>query len=169
GQQGIVKLGKLSDRALRGCLGKSVNTCLWVVGLMPLSLRTDYAFRVLIHLACNPDSRVTVRNITELQGISHNHLVKVVQHLCHAGIVQGTRGGTGGIRLAVSARNINVGHIMRLMETEKESPGACHPSGNNQCILGNACQFRHLIVQAVDAFMAFSDGMSLLDLTSGSG
>ena len=83
---------------------------------MRLSLHTDYALRVLILLACNPDSRVLIRNISELYVIFHNHLVKVLRHLCLSGIVQGTRG-----------------RIIGLMETGREFLGTCSPSDSTGC------------------------------------
>lgn len=134
---------------------------------MRLSLRTDYAFRVLIHLASNPDMRVTVRDISGLHGISHNHLVKVVNHLCHSGMVVGTRGRTGGIRLAMRPENINIGHVIRIMETAGEFTVCCQPSGEIRCLLVNACRFRRLIGQATDAFMAVLDAMNIQDIRAG--
>ena len=135
-----------------------------MVALMRLSLRTDYAFRVLIHLASNPDFRVTVRDISELHGISHNHLVKVVHHLCHFGMVAGTRGRTGGVRLAIPAENINVGDVIRIMETERKFLPNCETREDSQCLLADVCRLRHLTGRAVDAFMAVLDRMSIQDL-----
>ncbi|MCE2563196.1 Rrf2 family transcriptional regulator [Komagataeibacter sp. FNDCF1] len=133
---------------------------------MRFSLRTDYAFRVLIHLAGHPDIRVTVRDISGLHGISHNHLVKVVHHLCHCGMVTGTRGRTGGIRLAMPAASINVGDVIRAMETEREFPADCEFHASNRCILADVCRLRHVTAKAADAFMAVLDGISIRDLVT---
>ncbi|EGG78611.1 HTH-type transcriptional regulator nsrR [Gluconacetobacter sp. SXCC-1] len=135
---------------------------------MRLTLRTDLAFRVLIHLArhARAQDRVTVSHISERHNLSHNHLVKVVKELCHHGILVGTRGRNGGIRLARHPKDINIGHIVRLMETEGEVMTGCAPLYGRPCVLADSCRLRHLIRQATDAFMVILDGMSVQDLLS---
>ncbi|GBQ66172.1 MULTISPECIES: RrF2 family transcriptional regulator [Komagataeibacter] len=135
---------------------------------MHLTLRTDYAFRVLIHLARHghTQNRMTIRHIAERHNISHNHLMKVVNDLCHHGLLVGTRGRNGGVSLARSPKDINVGHVIRLMETEGEVMTGCAPLQGSPCILADACRLRHLTRQATDAFMAILDGMSVHDLLS---
>ncbi|GBQ09121.1 Rrf2 family transcriptional regulator [Komagataeibacter rhaeticus] len=132
--------------------------------LMRLSLRTDYAFRVLIHLAANPDTRVTIRAISTLHRISHNHLMKVVHHLCLCGLVTGTRGRTGGIHLAMSPGHIMVGHVIRVMETQGEFMAGHAPSGNSRFLAADARPLCHLTARAMDAFMAVLEDMSIQDL-----
>ncbi|HND21099.1 MAG TPA: Rrf2 family transcriptional regulator, partial [Acidobacteriota bacterium] len=45
---------------------------------MHLTYRTDYSIRVLLYLALYPDRLVTTKEISEVYGISKNHLVRVV-------------------------------------------------------------------------------------------
>ena len=136
--------------------------------LMRLALRTDYAFRVLIHLARygQTQKRLTVQDISTQQNVSHNHLVKVVNELCRHGILTSSRGRNGGIRLAWHAKEINVGRIVRLMETEGDVIASCAPPQGSPCILAEACRFRCLTRDATNAFMAVLDGMTLHDLLS---
>jgi Rrf2 family nitric oxide-sensitive transcriptional repressor len=46
-----------------------------------LTTPTHYALRVMIFLGLHPDQRVTRQEIARHYGISHNHLMKVVQRL----------------------------------------------------------------------------------------
>ena len=135
---------------------------------MRLTLRTEHAFRVLIDLARHghTQNRMTVRHIAERHNVSHNHLVKVVNDLCHHGILVGTRGRNGGIRLARHPKDINIGHIVRLMETESEVMTGCAPLYGRPCVLADTCRLRHLTREATDAFMAILNGMSVQDLLS---
>ena len=48
---------------------------------MRLSRHTDYALRVLIHLAAHPDSLSSIAQISAAYRVSQNHLMKVVQGL----------------------------------------------------------------------------------------
>ncbi|WP_267128704.1 RrF2 family transcriptional regulator [Komagataeibacter medellinensis] len=104
--------------------------------------------------------------MAERHNISHNHLVKVVNDLCHHGLLVGTRGRNGGVSLARPPKDINVGHVIRLMETEGEIMAGCAPLHGRPCVLADACRLRHLARQATDAFMAVLDGMSVHDLLS---
>ncbi|WP_235450651.1 RrF2 family transcriptional regulator [Komagataeibacter europaeus] len=109
---------------------------------------------------------LTVRDISTQQNVSHNHLVKVVNELCRHGILTSSRGRNGGIRLAWHAKEINVGRIVRLMETEGDVISSCAPPQGRPCILVEACRFRCLTREATNAFMAILDGMTLHDLLS---
>jgi Rrf2 family nitric oxide-sensitive transcriptional repressor len=46
-----------------------------------LTRYTDYALRVLMHLAAKPDRLSSIRDIALSYGISQNHLMKVVHDL----------------------------------------------------------------------------------------
>ena len=48
---------------------------------MRLTLRTDYALRVLIQLALAPERLGSIRAIAAAYGISENHLMNVVHNL----------------------------------------------------------------------------------------
>ena len=61
---------------------------------------TDFAFRVLIYLALEPERRATISDIAGRYGVSKNHLMKVVNQLARAGIVTASRGRNGGLLLA---------------------------------------------------------------------
>ena len=80
---------------------------------MRLSKYTDYALRVLMHVALKDDELVQVADIAKSFGISRNHLTKVVHNLGAHGYLSTVQGRNGGVRLACPAREIKVGQVVR--------------------------------------------------------
>ena len=68
---------------------------------MHLTKFSDHTLRVLIYLALDQTRLVTIPIIADADGISENHLMKVVRQLACAGVVETTRGKGGGIHLAL--------------------------------------------------------------------
>src|SRR6185369_5566244 len=66
---------------------------------MRLTLHSDYALRLMMLLAMEPDQRHTIEEVARRYGISRNHLMKVAQTLVQAGFIGGLRGRGGGLRL----------------------------------------------------------------------
>lgn len=49
---------------------------------------TDYGLRALIYMASLPDGRMTsISEVTEVYGVSRNHMVKIINQLSRAGYV----------------------------------------------------------------------------------
>lgn len=67
---------------------------------MQLTSFTDYGLRALIYMASLPEGRMTsISEVTEVYGVSRNHMVKIINQLSRAGFVTAIRG-----KMAVSAR-----------------------------------------------------------------
>ena len=73
---------------------------------MQLTRFADYSLRVLMVLAHQQGASTTIREVAEAQGISENHLMKVVHTLGKRGYVKTTRGKGGGISLARDAAGL---------------------------------------------------------------
>ncbi|RFD18986.1 Rrf2 family transcriptional regulator [Komagataeibacter melaceti] len=131
---------------------------------MRLTLHTDFALRVLIYLGQNPDRRVSIHEIAEVYGISHNHLIKVVNHLSHGGVVHARRGRSGGLELAAGPRDIIIGDIVRRMETDMRPIASCEPANGRPCLLAGNCPLRGLLGRAVEAFLTVLDNTTLHDI-----
>jgi Rrf2 family transcriptional regulator, nitric oxide-sensitive transcriptional repressor len=125
---------------------------------MKLTKYTDYALRVLLHLGEQPEALSSISQIATAHKISRNHLMKIVRHLGQSGILETTRGRTGGIRLALSPDKINVGKVVRLCE------GKIQPADCTHCVLSPACSLTHVLDRATQAFFAVLDGATLADL-----
>ena len=87
---------------------------------MRLTAYTDYALRVLIRLALQPDRLTTIADIAKGYDISENHLMKVVHQLGVAGLIDTVRGRKGGLRLHKPPAAIGVGEVVRLMEPDMD-------------------------------------------------
>lgn len=125
---------------------------------MKLTRYTDYALRVLMHLAVQPDRLSSISSIAKAYGISQNHLVKVVQDLRVAGFVAAVRGRSGGIRLGRPASEINVGQVVRHTE------GGFDLVDCGSCLIAPACALTAALHRALAAFMDVLDGYTLADL-----
>lgn len=64
---------------------------------MQLTSFTDYGLRALIYMASLPQGQMTsISEVTEVYGMSRNHMVKIINQLSRAGYVTAVRGKTGG-------------------------------------------------------------------------
>lgn len=133
---------------------------------MRLTLQTDYALRMMMHLAVMDGELVTIGDVAETFRISKNHLMKVAQALAHAGLVETVRGRSGGLRLARPADRIQVGAIVRRLE-QQIALVDCFPGGNGTCRIAPACQLKPALFRAREAFFAVLDEYTIHDLVSG--
>ena len=125
---------------------------------MKLTRYTDYALRVLMHLAARPERLSSISEIARSYGISQNHLMKVVHDLRKEGFVASVRGRSGGIRLGRPPAEIGVGEVVRYTE-EGFDLGQC-----GTCRFAPACGLNGVLGEALSAFMAVLDRYSLADL-----
>ncbi len=130
---------------------------------MRLTTFTDYSVRVLIYLGINQERLATVAELADDYDISRNHLTKVVHFLGKRGYVDTLRGRGGGIRLACSPEEINIGQLVR--ETEKKTIIVeCFNQDSSQCKITSACRLIDILNEAQQAFYAVLDKYTLQDL-----
>lgn len=127
---------------------------------MKLTRHTDYALRVMIHLAARPHDLASIRQIAATYDISQNHLMKIVQGLGQAGFVQTVRGRNGGIRLARPADQIVLGALIR------HSEGHIRLVDCRDCRLTPGCGLPSILAEATEAFLAVLDRYLLSDITA---
>ena len=126
---------------------------------MRLSRHTDYALRVLIHLAARPEGLSSIAEIARTYDISENHLMKVVHMLGRNGFVRTVRGRGGGIALARPAEEIVIGQLVRQTEPDLDL-AEC-----GTCLIAPACGLIDPLEEALAAFLAVLDRYSLADIT----
>lgn len=129
---------------------------------MKLTRFTDYALRVLIYVGLQSSGRATIREISDAYGISRNHLMKVVSNLTRLGYLDSRRGPGGGITLARAAREISVADVIHDME-EDMHPVTCFRE-DGQCTIKPVCHLKHVLAQALTAYVQTLDNYSLQDL-----
>jgi len=130
---------------------------------MRLNIQTDYALRVLMHLAVTPDELIPVNTISEYYDISKNHLVKVAQSLNGLGVVKTVRGRSGGIQLSMNPEEINVGSVVRHMENDLALV-ECFQAERDSCQITSACRLKNILHKALTAFFDVLDQYSITDL-----
>lgn len=128
---------------------------------MNLTLHTDYAFRVLLYLGERNDRLCSISEISQVHGISYNHLMKVAHDLGKKGFISSVRGRSGGIRLSRPAYQINVGDVVRRMEGGEEELKLLDCP---VCPMSLRCGLRGILDEALDAFLATLDTYTLCDM-----
>ena len=126
---------------------------------------TDYSLRVLIYLSSKKDQELSnIKEIADTYQISKNHLMKVIYELGKLGYIETVRGRGGGVRLARSPEDINIGEIVRKME-EDFYLVECFDAGKNACVISPACQLKRILNEALEAYFQVLDRYTLADLT----
>lgn len=133
---------------------------------MRLTTRTNLAIRALMYCAVHDGRLVRSAEIARAANSSANHLAQVVHHLHAHGFVNATRGRMGGVKLARSARSINIGEVFRIFEADVPFT-ECMALESNTCPLVRACRLRNAIRRALDAFYREMDLVTLDDLVKG--
>ena len=127
---------------------------------MRLSRFSDYAVRVLIYSAMQPERLVTLQEMSDLYGISLAHLRKVVHKLGTLGYLKTARGKGGGLRLQRDASEINIGEVVAAFEG-KESLIDC---AGLDCVVLPACGLPRVLRRAQAAFYSELDSHTLQDV-----
>lgn len=134
---------------------------------MRLTYQTDYALRMLVYLAVNNGRPSRVVDVAVRYGISRNHLLKVALRLGRLGYVSTQRGRTGGIALAMSPDEINLGNVVRQMEVDFALVECMHLDGG-KCVISPSCRLMGVVRKALDAFLSVFDDYSLADIVGNS-
>lgn len=132
---------------------------------MHLTTYTDYTLRVMMYLALKyrDGGSATIDDMADAYGISRNHLMKIVHELAQTGFIETVRGRAGGARLARAPADISIGTLVRMAEKDF-SAAACHDRQSHEtCAILPACNLRHGLKRAMDAFLHELDKMTLED------
>ena len=130
---------------------------------MRLTMHTDFALRLLMLLALEPDTLHTIEEVATRYKISKNHLMKVAQTLVQKDFVESVRGRSGGLRLAKPAERINLAAVVRTTE-DSLTLVECFDRETNTCLVAPACGLRGPLDEALAAFFAVLNKYSLADL-----
>ncbi|CAI07746.1 predicted transcriptional regulator [Aromatoleum aromaticum EbN1] len=130
---------------------------------MKLTDYTDYTLRTLIFLGLHRNEQVTIQQIADGYDISKNHLMKIIHRLSLDGLVETTRGRSGGVRLRKPPDEINIGQVVRAAEQEFALV-ECFSRVNNRCVLSPVCELQATFRDALEAFFAVLDKRTLADI-----
>lgn len=133
---------------------------------MRLTASTDYALRLLMHLARRPERLCTIAEVAQAHELSETHLMKITHQLGQAGWISTQRGKGGGISLALPPEQINIGAFVRSMEPDFQLVECLGPRETSSCKLTGACRLTHVFIQARQAFMQVLDAQTLADVVA---
>ena len=88
---------------------------------------TEYAIRVMVHLAANLDHRISARNLSEELVIPYKYLGRLMSKLAAAGLVDVELGVAGGYKIDKTLDSINLFQIAKVVEGTEDY---------ERCILG---------------------------------
>lgn len=84
---------------------------------MKISTKGRYALRLMLDLAQQPPTEyVSIKSVATRQGISEKYLEQIIKMLSKSGLVESTRGKSGGYRLTRTPESYTVGEILRVTE-----------------------------------------------------
>ena len=129
---------------------------------MRLTTLTDYALRLLMYVAQQPDRLCTIAEVAQVYGISEAHLMKVTHLLGQQGWITTVRGKGGGMRLAHAPQDIGLGAVVRGMEPDFALV-ECFTTGNH-CTLTGHCRLTSVLQGGLASFLAHLDQFTLADL-----
>mgnify|MGYP000882687410 FL=1 len=133
---------------------------------MRLTLRTNLAMRTLMHCAVRAPDMLRTADVAQACNASFHHVAQVVNKLESEGFLNTTRGRGGGISLAVEPKDVSVGQVFRLFESDLAF-AECMDEARNTCPLASACRLKGMLCDALGAFYATLDRYSLVDLIDG--
>ena len=132
---------------------------------MQLSRFSDYSLRVLMYGALQKES-FQIDDVTVAYGISRHHLAKVTHHLSKLGYLATRQGRGGGIQLAYSPDEINLGEVLR--HTENQSALVeCFDPEKNTCVIRSCCRLKGILAKALESFFQSLDQHTIRDLITG--
>lgn len=129
---------------------------------MRLTVRTDYAFRMLLYLAVHSDRLCTISEIAKAYKISEPHLMKVTHQLAQLEWIETVRGKGGGMRLARQPDEISLAEVIKTVEPDFHLV-ECF-GNDNECSITEYCGLTAIMQEALDAFIGCFAKYTLLDI-----
>ena len=129
---------------------------------MRLTTMTDYAMRLLMYVAQQPDRLCTIAEVAKAYDISEAHLMKITHQLGLNGWLQTVRGKGGGMRLAAAPAEINLGAVVRSIEPDFYLVDCL--TSDTACSLTGRCKLTGIMSGALQSLMQYLDGYTLADL-----
>lgn len=101
--------------------------------MFTLSRESDYAVRVVVHMASSVEERFQSKTLAKDGNIPESFLFKILQTLIRHGVVRSYRGVGGGYQLAIDPARLSLYRLLEMMEG---------PLALNLCVVsGDGCEF----------------------------
>ncbi len=135
---------------------------------MKVSTKGRYGLKAIIDVATHGAESccVTIKSISERQGIPENYLEQLMATLKKAGFVKSTRGAQGGYVLSRRPEEISVGDLLRTLEgplvlVDCDSNKQTKSCGSGDC---KSCVTKDVWKKMSDSIVEVADSINLSDL-----
>jgi Rrf2 family protein len=133
--------------------------------MMRLTRAGEYGVRAVLHLAAQPEGRVTfVGEISEKQDVPRHFAAKVMQLLVKSGVVRSHRGVKGGFTLSRPASNITLKDIIEGVEGQIFLNLCLIKKG--ECPRDDTCPVHLVWREAQGKLMEILDGVTVAELVA---
>ncbi|MEG2291674.1 MAG: Rrf2 family transcriptional regulator [Clostridium sp.] len=130
---------------------------------MYLSKFTDYSFRALIYLAINREKICTVEELANKLEISEHHLKKIIHKLAKTEYIISTKGRTGGLRLGLDPKEINLGEVLKVTE-DNLNIAECFNNENTCPFITGGCKLKGIMNNSLKSFLREFSEYTLADV-----
>lgn len=130
-----------------------------------LSQTSEYALRAILYLhAVDGDGPVRVDDIAEALDVPRNYLSKILHALAREGLLESQRGPHGGFRLAVSAEDLPLAHVVECFEPDLLSADERCLLGRGRCSESDPCAAHDRWKGVAEQIRSFFGSTSVADL-----
>jgi Rrf2 family transcriptional regulator, nitric oxide-sensitive transcriptional repressor len=130
---------------------------------MYLSKFTDYAFRSLLYLAENREKICTVEELSKELDISEHHLKKIVHKLAKTDFLVSMKGRSGGLKLGLEPKDINLGEVLKLTE-DNLNIAECFNKNETCPFITGGCRLKGIMKNSLNKFVEEFSKYTLQDL-----
>jgi len=135
---------------------------------MHLLAQEEYGLRCLLQVArATGGESLTIPQIAEAEGLSHEYAAKLMRALRQGGLVTSTRGAGGGYRLARPAEEITAWDALEVLGGSFFPESFCesHPGQLRDCIHSTDCSVRALWRTVESTVQNLLQNIRLADMT----
>lgn len=131
-----------------------------------LSITGEYALRAMVYLARNADAcPIPGPRIAEAAGVPRKYLSAILADLVRAGLLEGSRGKTGGFQLTRCPQAVSLAEVVAPFEPINANRKSC-PFGNRICSDVDPCSAHERWKEVNSAFTRFLEDTTLQDVAA---
>lgn len=132
---------------------------------MKLSTKGKYGVRAVYEVARHfGRGPITIKEISERQGISISYLEQILHKLGKAGLIESVRGPAGGYLLARKPSELTIGDIVRVLEGPIALSHCLEPGESGDCCQTDDCVARMVWAKVGAKIEEALDSISFDDL-----
>jgi Rrf2 family cysteine metabolism transcriptional repressor len=132
---------------------------------MKLSTKGKYGVRAVYEIARHyGQGPISIKEITERQGISFSYLEQILHKLGKAGLIESVRGPAGGYLLARKPSELTIGDIVRVLEGPIALSHCLEPGESADCHQAEDCVARMVWAKVGAKIEEALDSISFDDL-----